>query len=87
MVWPLIVMYILANMMFQLIVINSMWITNSTFTLRNVTLNWGQNSTHWSDFITLQHFGVVWYFHPLLWALIFSFVQTLCHACEGKLLW
>ena len=86
MVWPLIVIYILANMMFQLIVINSMWIVDSTLTVHDVTSKLGQNSTHWYDFITLQHFGVLWYLHPLVWALVFAFVQALFHICEGKCL-
>ena len=84
MIWPLAVTYILANIIFQLIVINSMWVRESHITVTDVVTCWGQNSSHWYDFITLQHYGVVWYFHPLFWALVFSAFQALSHLFEGK---
>ena len=84
MVWPLFLMYMLANMLFQIIVINSYWADSSDLTVADVQEIWGQNSTHWYDFITLAHFGVKWYLNPLLWALVFGSLQAVSHIWEGK---
>jgi hypothetical protein len=70
-------------MLFQIIVINSLWARDFDLSVADVREVWGQNSTHWSDFITLAHFGVVWYLNPLLWALVFSFLQAMSHLFEG----
>ena len=80
MVWPLFFMYMLSNMLFQIIVINSFRLDESRMTAEKI---WGQNSSHWYDAITLAHFGVVWYLNPLLWALIFGALQAFSHVCEG----
>jgi hypothetical protein len=83
MVWPLFFMYMLSNMLFQIIVIRSYWIKKPDLTVKDVTEVWGHNSSHWYDFLTLEHFGVVWYLNPLLWALVFSCFQAISHAFEG----
>ncbi len=83
MAWPLFFMYMLSNMLFQTIVINSLWARNADLSVADVKKVWGQNSTHWYDCITLAHFGVVWYLNPLLWALVFSFLQAMSHLFEG----
>ena len=84
MVWPLFFMYMLANMLFQIIVINSYWAGSSDLSVNDVREIWGKNSSHWHDFITLAHFGVKWYLNPLLLALVFCALQAMSHLWEGK---
>ncbi|XP_028410100.1 uncharacterized protein LOC114532723 [Dendronephthya gigantea] len=85
MLWPLLVMYIMANMLFQTIVITSYWAHDNELTLDDVREKWGEKSHKWHDVITLAHYGVVWYLNPLLWALGFAAIQALTHLCEEKL--
>ena len=77
----------MANMLFQIIVIASYWGNGNDLTLDDVREKWGNKSHEWHDFITLANYGVTWYLHPLLWALVFSAVQALTHSMEGMISW
>ena len=83
MVWPLFFMYMLSNMLFQIIVIKSYRLRKSDLSVNDVKEVWGRNESHWYDIFTLEHFGVEWYLNPLYWALFFSFLQAISHTFEG----
>ena len=85
MVWPLFFIYMLSNMLFQIIVIKSYWVRKSDLTVKDVREEWGIHKSHWYDIFTLEHFGVQWYLNPLLWALFFSCLQAISHTFEEKL--
>ena len=85
MAWPLFFMYMLSNLLFQIIVIKSYWVRKSELSVEDVREVWGKHKSHWYDIFTLEHFGVEWYLNPLLWALFFSCLQAISHSFEEKL--
>lgn len=75
---PLFVIYIIANVTFQMAVKNSL----SNF---SCTECWNHTEPY-SRVLYFNSFKIIdWYFNPALWVLVFCFLQALSHICEPKL--
>ena len=76
---PMVIMYILANIIFQMAVKNN---SQNNFTCKECWTHTNQLSDHVKFF---NAFDIIkWYYNPVLWVIVLCFGQALSHMFERK---